>query len=480
MDQPDIRCRIVYGCYEGVQKTAVEMLYGMIAPYVPYVLTATPADETNLADTGDLLILIGTCGNNAHIRSLRDAGCFEAEDRREGYSIAVIASPWHEGRRIAVLQGADDAGTLYAAADFECYYIRHVLQYDGYHYNRRHRPFIDEALPFARRSAPAIEHRGLWSWGHVIYDYRGYIENMSRCKLNTLILWNDFAPLNAADIVAYAHLHAVKIIWGFSWSWGEEVVPSDAAERQKWAERVLQTYEQQYAPLGGDGIYFQTFTETGDTSIDGRSIAELAVDWVSGISRALYARYPDLWVQFGLHATSIQEAYAHFSRIDPRMSIVWEDAGGFPYQYDPRNTGDIDQTLAYTQQLLALRGAEERFGAVLKGFTVLNWKDFEHQKGPFVLGCLSRSATGRLADEKQFYWRYAAPYWINQADAMRRFATCVAEAKVRDRLVMALVEDGVWEHGIHVSAALYAALLWNPDEPIDGLLEVIMHAGYAL
>lgn len=56
----------------------------------------------------------------------------------------------------------------------------------------------------------------------MIYDYQGYIDHMCDCKLNTLIIWNDYVLLNAAEVVAYAHAHDVKVIFGFSWCWGGE------------------------------------------------------------------------------------------------------------------------------------------------------------------------------------------------------------------------------------------------------------------
>ena len=50
------------------------------------------------------------------------------------------------------------------------------------------------ALAFS--AAPALENRGLWTWGYVIYDYRRYLDNMARLKLNMLVVWNDCAPRN--------------------------------------------------------------------------------------------------------------------------------------------------------------------------------------------------------------------------------------------------------------------------------------------
>ena len=468
----ELRC----GAYTGPEKTAADLVYGLVQSYVPYIPTARSAgDPTPSAETVTGRILLGTLENNPLLARLAASGFFQPETRPEGYSIKTAPDPADPEKTLTVLQGADPAGVLYAAQDWRRFAIRDKEVYHGYHYNTRYRPFLDPALPFERRSAPKIEHRGLWSWGHVVYDYQGYIDHMAACKMNTLILWNDYAPLNADEVIRYAHDHAVRVIWGFSWCWGEKVDPENPADLKKWTDFVLNTYENQYRPLGCDGIYFQAFTETKDTTLGGHSISDLVIRWVRDISREVYARYPDLWIQFGLHATSIRSECSKFSAIDPRMSIVWEDAGDFPYAYNPVQNQNLRDTLDYTKELLALRGPQERFGAVLKGFTVLNWDRFEHQKGPFILGKADPSFVKERAAEKEFYWRYATPYWTEQAPFLKEFFQAVAAAPIHDRLITALVEDGLWERGVHQSVQLYAELLWDPDEDLNEILTAIAH-----
>jgi len=475
------RYRIVYGSYEGIQKQAVNRLYGIVAGYVPYVLVASQAGDVNIEKSDDNIILVGTLENNEHISRLSRQGHIEAEINKEGYSIKVLDNPWNAHRTLMVLQGADSSGVLYSVYDFNRWYIQHKLQYEGYHYNKRYSPFTDKSLQFARKSAPKIEYRGLWSWGHVIYDYKGYIDNMSRCKLNCLVLWNDFVPINAQEIVEYAHMNGVRIIWGFTWCWGErDINPKSKKDLHKWTDYVLKTYETQYRGLDADGIYFQIFTETNDMTLDGEIIAELAANWVNEISSAVYKKYPDLWIQFGLHATSVKENFEKFSSIDPRMSIVWEDAGGFPYYYDPKNSDSFQKTYDYTKQLLSVRGENERFGAVFKGFTVLNWTLFEHQKGAYILGERESAFLHAHKLEKEFYWRYGAPYWLGQSNELAALIKLIAESPVKDRLITALVEDGLWECDTHISMALLAELLWDPWVDIDEIVKILCHSGYKI
>lgn len=473
------RWHISFGKYSGPEKVAIDMVYGLVQGYVPYVLTASKAGG-KLPETVKNRILMGTLEDNEELRQLAEMGYFRPETAPEGYSIKCGLDPEYPEGHLAVLQGADAPGVLYAAADFERYAIRDEAVYYGEPVRRKYRPFLDEMPEFERRDAPKIEHRGFWSWGHVIYDYQSYIDHMCACKLNTLVLWNDYVPLNAEEIIAYAHDHAVKIVFGFSWCWGQRVNPDSPEDLRKWTDFVLDTYEGQYRDLGCDGIYFQAFTETSDTTINGCPISELVIRWVEAIGRQVYERYPNLWIQFGLHATSIRRECGKLAAIDPRMSIVWEDAGGFPYDYDPARLGNPEETLEYTKELLSIRGRKERFGAVLKGFTVLDWDAFEHQKESFVLGKASAVFRQQRCAEKEYFWRYVAPYWIGQAALLRQVLRIIADSPVRDRLVMALVEDGMWECGMHVSVQLLAELLWNPEGDLDSILKVLLHDGRTL
>ena len=51
----------------------------------------------------------------------------------------------------------------------------------------------------------SIKQYGIWPWGHVIYDYRGFLDNMKRLGMNSVIIWNDIVPLNSEDVLDYAH-----------------------------------------------------------------------------------------------------------------------------------------------------------------------------------------------------------------------------------------------------------------------------------
>jgi hypothetical protein len=478
------RYRIVYGDYSGCEKEAVDALYGEVQQYVPYVLTAQKADDVDetsvFGHTDDNFIIVGTKQSNRFLQKLVEQGACREETKKEGYSLKVFAHPANREHCITLIQGADGEGVLYGVSDYITWYINHILNYQNYLYDKRPRPFLDPFIPFEKTGAPRIEHRGLWTWGHVIYDYIDYIKNMRRCKLNTLIIWNDYAPVNAREVIEFAHRNGVKVIWGFAWGWGENCVRLGQAvqeDRTRLKKQILDIFETQYRGLKPDGIYFQSFTETNDTTIGDKDIAVMVVDWVNEVSGEFYAKYPDLWIQFGIHANSILERYTVFRRIDPRMSLVWENCGGFPYLDEREAVAGLD-AYAYTDKLLSLRGGEERFGAVFKGYTGLVWSRFEPQKGPHIMGKMGKTLIRKNETEKEYKWTYSTARWINRADELKKTCRLIADAKVKDRIVTALVEDGMWECNIHVSAALLAELLWNPEIDTKELLTVLFHSGY--
>lgn len=479
----DKRWTIVHGTAEGVAGFALEALNRAVAPHVPYILTtvpdATPDDGLAIHN----LLVLGTVESNARLAALAKAGVFEPETRPQGYSIRITKSPLNPERTLAVICGADDEGALHGVRDF-VHRVVEPMRYSGFNvvYNMPTDVFTrPDPLPeLTLRDAPAFPARGFWTWGHVVYDYRRYIDHMSLWKLNVLTLWNDFVPANAKDVVDYAHRRGIRVVWGFSWCWGEKVDPTDRADMERWRAKVLDTYSREYAPLGVDGIYFQTFTEHIGESVGGRTTASWAVEWVNTIARSVLDRFPTLSIHFGLHATAVQKDLAEFAAVDPRIAIVWEDAGTFPYHHDPKKVEKLEDAVALTRRTAALRGPAETWGAVLKGLTMLPWPEFEHQKGPFLLGEHSPEAVRAISASREFSWKHAQTYWMKNLDAVLAIARAAlegtAEAKAGNAawpLLSALVEDGAWEERPYAAAALFAEVAWNPFRTAAEIVEAV-------
>lgn len=467
-----IRWTVVYGKYEGVEAYAVNELYKVIQQFVPFTLTVKNASAGREEISCFSIVFIGTAESNQYIKEFAEKGIISLNTKKEGYSIKILPSPFNEERKIIILAGADENGTLYAVRDFEHYYSD-PARYLGEYYYDCYKVFLDKMPDFEMMSAPAFENRGLWSWGQVIYDYRRYLDNMSKWKMNMLTIWNDFAPLNAKEVVECAHARGIKVIWGFSWCWGVKVDPTDENERKKWTEIVLNIYEKEYEPLGVDGIYFQTFTEHEGSKIKERSTAALVTDWVNHIAGKLLEKHPGLWIQFGLHGGSVKEDYAEIANIDPRLNITWEDAGCFPYHYNPKLTDQFAETLDFTGKICTLRGKNEDFGMVVKGLSILHWPTNEHQRGTFVMGETNEGFIRNRAIEKEELWKYNQTWWIKNIKYVLDTFRLIKNRNTGKVSIVGLVEDGIWEEHMWSPVALLAESLWNPDEEADELVRKV-------
>ncbi|HOX06502.1 MAG TPA: hypothetical protein PK280_08885 [Planctomycetota bacterium] len=480
------RWALIHGSYEAVERFAVNELQRTLQRHLPYVMEVRPgADEAARRERH--LVLTGTAGANPLLGELVSRGLLRAPEGVGGYSLAVMDSPWGAGRKLLAVCGSDPAGVLHGVVDFSARVLTARVAPDD---PRELRRALDEMAPLTLSEGPAVANRGLWTWGYVVYDYRRYIDNMARLKMNMLCLWNDCAPENAAEIVAYAHSRGIKVVWGFHWGWGIEGLDlADREHRRLTREQVLRTYREEYAGLGGDGIYFQTATEHKQLELGGRSVASLACDWVNDIAGALLDVDPGLYIQFGLHAISIGEHCRDLASLDPRVSLVWEDAGAVPYSYDPAEDfaatpwyvppelNTAAKTLEYSRRLAALRPGAE-FGMVAKGWMKLRWGvDFEHH-GRFVLGERDRAWIRRRLEERRPGWDRVNRQWLRGFPAAARFYRETLDCRPAGMTVLGLVEDGMFEEEIQPSVALFAETLWNPRRPDAELLDLAMSPYY--
>ncbi|MBN2557791.1 MAG: hypothetical protein JXB33_03435 [Clostridia bacterium] len=465
------RWHIIHGGYEDIGKAALDILYGAVSRHTKYILTAADARRTHPGELAKVNpLFIGTRKSNGFIDSFINDGLFSISGKKEGYSIKVMKSIFNQDRQMIVIAGDDDNGVLYGAVDFENKYIPLTGTFmlnNGKYFND---PFQGKVPGFERVSSPCIANRAIWTWGHVIYDYEGFIDNMVRLRLNMLVIWNDFVPVNAGDVLDYAHSRGIKVIWGYSWGWGVDLDLSNSDAINECIDSAVAMYEAEYAGLGGDGIYFQSFTETTDETVNGVVIAKAVVEMVNKIGGILLERHPGLEIQFGLHATSVRNRLDCIKMIDKRISIIWEDCGSFPYHYSPAMTDGFEQTLEFSSEIASMRGRNERFGAVFKGLTCLDWTNFEHQKGRFLLGRESGQTIEKRAAEKAEYWNYVQAYWLRNAGLVLETIRRLSQSLDGRITIEALVEDGLFEERPWFPAALLAEMLWDCDAGLNELM----------
>lgn len=464
------RWALAYGAYSGISATAVKRLYGMIQHYLPYVIRCEDASQ-DLDLENDHWVLVGTPTDNRLIGELAAMKQIEIIQEPESYTITCLQSPWNPDFRLLVLAGMDEQGVLYATSDFQNRVMKLQINPDK-PTKTSLRQSLDSLQDFTIQEYPRIQDRGIWSWGYVIYDYRRFIDNMVQLRLNVLTIWNDCLPVNIHEIIDYARQRGVKIVLGFHWGWGnEEMDLSNPGHQKEIREMVLHKYMSDYRNLNIQGIYFQTITEHHQTELGGRTLAEIVCEMVNDIGKALLKETPDLRIYFGLHATSIRQHYPDLKNLDPRITIVWEDAGAIPFADEPECPGEDDykETVSYSRNLARFR-TDTQFAIVAKGWAKLDWlNEFEHHDS-FLLGERTADSIAERCRARQPHWDRINDLWLQNYRYAVDFYRAILDCKPSSSMVMALIEDGLFEERIQSSVALFGQTVWNPYRSPDDIL----------
>ena len=464
--------------YEGVTKNAVNMLYSYISAKLSYVLIAKKLEDAQKSDFENNNIIVVAKSDSEIVCDCIDRGLMNVPSQKEGYGVYVGQSIFSEQNQMIVISASAENGILYGCTEFLGTYCGEKLLNkngdncaDSFYEN-----IFDKNLPsFSLSAHPKIKTRAIWTWGHVIYDYRAFFENMAKLRLNEVVIWNDTLPINAAEVTEYAHSYGIKVIWGFAWGWDNEAHKMhkniEPEALQKIKESVVNTYKSQYQNCGCDGIYFQSFTEMREDYINGKCVAEIVTDLVNETANELFKITPDLHIQFGLHATSVKNHLDILKRVDERIYIVWEDCGAFPFDYRADRIDGFEEAYKLTERLISLR-EKERFGAVLKGLLKLDWSQFEHISGRFILGERMGEFIRERSEMKNRIWRGVQANWLKNAEYCRKIVSLISKNE-NCPIVEALVEDSMFENEIMLPVALYAEILWNPEEPIGDIISSV-------
>ena len=177
---------------------------------------------------------------------------------------------------------------------------------------------------------------------------------------------------------------------------------------------------------------------------------------------------PELHIQFGLHATSVRDHLEYIGKVDPRIEIVWEDCGAFPYSYTPvASEEDYLKAEEMTGALVRLREVNP-IGLVYKGVMTQDWQKFVHQAGPYILGMASEKQQAHDREMLRPIWRYFQSEWCGNGKYVWRLSRKIHEltgGKVN--LNMAAAMDG----GMWLPVALMAELMWNCEAPYEEIFD---------
>ncbi len=460
--------RVVYGSAQGPEGFALAEICGRLAFELDENIPCVKGSDFTVEDPEQNILLMGTPESNPLISPYIS----EIPAVSQGYLIKTVENAELSKATVLVVAGFDASGSLYGVMDFIHRYADGLANPDSYR-ERKPRPFIDPLPEISLASYPKISKRGIWTWGRCIYDYRGFFDNMARTKMNTAVIWNDVPPVNGTEIVRYAHSRGVKIVWGFSWGWSVDAAADIASEAslEEWKARIVSEYENVWAPLGGDGIYFQTATECDERVVNGLPLAAHVVKWVNGIAGAMYEKFPDLDIEFGLHATSVKTSTEYLAAVDPRLTVTWEDGGAFPFSYHANDTENFEETLELTDKMLALRGDAEKAGFVLKGIRSLFWPEFRYARDSFVLGQASEEFIQKKLAQVKNDIRTEQAGWLANLGNLTQVAKRLAASGKVSGSVTVLCEDGCFERARWIPCILFGDALWSPETSTGELIK---------
>ena len=400
--------KVVYSSAEGPQGRALEVLTERLGPHLlregylatPLVLPLERDGGKPVKGKRDMIVL-GIPSENATLRGYLGAGTKAAQQCRATSGGYLIRTFNEKGRNIVLLAGDTPEAVLWATFDFLDVVAPSLEAKVEDDRGRRTGEagryagtfFRSAKIPeYGCRRAPQTPVRSIFSWGHVVDDHRATFRALARARFNRAILWNDQQVVNAREVVECAHSWGVKVYWGFSWGWTLSGKEGKDLDFGKLADGIVDEWRRIWKPMGGDGIYFQSFTETSNRRIGGKTIPEAVTELVNEVARRIHAEAPETDIVFGLHSNSMKYEGAEeaIARTDPSLEILWENCGGFPFweaggKNMPPDTDFCDRILALNPSV----------GLAWKAQLRIDWRNYVSPAGPFMLGCAGERLLAR-------------------------------------------------------------------------------------
>ena len=463
--------KIIYSNYDGIEKSAINFISREMGKYVlrnmgEYSLPVLAIEKFDVSQLDKNAVIIGLYGENTLIQKYIK----KDEIPENGYIVKVFDNPENEELKIAIIAANEPVNVFYGAADFiDDYFSFAIPERADIKYPKE---LFEGKMPDYKSALyPTVKTRNVFAWGHPITNYKEYLENMARMKLNQLILWNDFAPLNKKEFTDCAHSFGISVMWGYAWGWSLDCSEINLEALDKVSDAAIEKFEKEYAKDGVDGIYFQSFTELEREKIGDKLIAEAVTDFVNSTAEKLLEKFPGLHIQFGLHATSVKDRLEFIAKVDKRVEIIWENSGSFPYNNSPfvKSEKDYEETKSFTEKIINLR-EEGAFGMLYKGQLRLDWSKFMHQAGPYIIG--DASAEGAQHDREMYkpLWKHFQNNWIKNG----RYAYDMTKYIVaKERKDVTLGMAGQFAGGRWFSQALCAEIIYNCDRPYEEIFSKV-------
>lgn len=468
VESVDRTWKIVYGTTDGPEGRALELLSSGIGEiYIRdkgvYTLHVMPCElaGTNQVPSKVNALIIGTLESNAELRQLVKAD----EIPEGGYLVRVMDTD--KGQRV-VMAGANPVAVIWAVADFlqDGIPALAIMEWDGIRYESMifKCPKLGQ---YESRRAPKTPRRSVFCWAHTMNDYREYFRNLALLKMNEVILWNNQPPVNAREVSEYAASWGISVIWGFAWGWSTNCTQVDFEHLSDLEDAIVKEWREIWHPLGGQGIYFQSFTELPYGDINGHPIAETVVGLVNRVTARIRMESPDERIIFGLHAQSVKDRLSVIDGTDKSVEILWEDMGGFPF-----NRGKPIQPEMSEHLIDAILAEDREVGLVFKCMLVQDWKRFAYQAGPYVLGCDSAVVKAEDAAIAEEVWRPYLADWQELGKSAYEYIRKIQEA-CRNRPAALNFAANI-NGRLRFLPSLVAEMFWSADEPYENIVHRVM------
>ncbi len=463
--------KIIYTRFEGVARRAISLLSKDVGGFMlrnlgEYRILVLPCEKEGCAVTKNAF-LISRYQDSEIIPKFVN----KDEVPEGGFLLKVVKNPDNEDGRFVILTSFEDEGLLQAVVSFLDDYILTYAPYAGSNL-MPDRIFDSPLTECSYSEVPDNKKRSIFTWGHSFNDYRHYIETMARMRFNELILWNDYIPLNIDEIIDYAHSFGIKVVLGYSWGWkeiGNKTLEITDEKIENVKNIAITEYINNYSKIKCDGIYFQSFTERKEESVGGKLISTIVVEMANDIANKIWEISPDLRIIFGLHATSVRSRLAEIAKVDPRMEIMWEDCGEFPFNYS-FNVKDMDEyknTLDFVKEILELRGGHG-VGFLYKGVMMLDWSKVVRQSGPYIMGENSERIAYHDKMVRAKSWKAYSAAWMVSGKYTLEMTKHIKKYKLDD---IDMGVAGTLDGGLYLPIALCAEMFRNCDDDFEVLLE---------
>ena len=460
--------KCVYSSVEGPQGKALKILTETVTKHTmrdhqtttPHVF-AMEKDGTSIERAKKHRIVVGMPSENTTLAKYLKPG----DVPKGGYLIRTVSE---NGSHSILIAGDTPEAVLWGVFDFADIALHEIAMKGlgdklpvGRQVRLEHVFSIRNMPEYERRCEPENEVRSLFTWGYMIDDYRSFFREMARARLNRIIVWNKYPPVNSDAVVREAHDWGIKVYWGFAWGWQHNMCAnSPTRDLSKLADDIVAEWRSVWKPLSGDGIYFQTFTEQEREDINGRSIASMAVEVVNAASRRIHAESPDTDIVFGLHAMSVKNRLAEIEQTDKNIEILWEDCGGFPYHEETGNP-DAGFVMKMTDTLRPV-------GLVWKCQLRQDWTCWAHQSGPFMLGEAGEWALARDRAVAKPYHRAFDSDWIKRGRIAYDHLKAIRSAGRKVKELNVVTE---YNPPFAFSTLLQTEMFWSTKEPYETLLD---------